>query len=123
RPQSLLRQVIAGTSTFGTVTLRPMIMLSRAASAEHGEESLLPVKSIPGHFSAVMEATEADVNRVFGSEAQHERYFEVGSPLHMDATVCLNLDRFVERSNGIFGKSGTGKTFLTRVVLSGLVRT
>jgi hypothetical protein len=124
RPQSLLRQVIAGTSTFGTVTLRPMIMLPRGAeTAETAEESLLPVKSIPGHFSAVMEATEADVNRVFGSEAQHERYFEIGYPLDMDATVCLNLDRFVERSNGIFGKSGTGKTFLTRVVLSGLVRT
>src|SRR5947209_16181565 len=70
RPQSLLRQVIAGTSTFGTVTLRPMIMLRRdAASEEAVEETLLPVKSIPGHFSAVMEATEADVARVFGSEA------------------------------------------------------
>ena len=44
------------------------------------------------------------VDRVFGSEAKHERYFEIGSPLDMDATVCLNLDRFVERSNGVFGK-------------------
>jgi DNA helicase HerA-like ATPase len=33
------------------------------------------------------------------------------------------LDRFVERSNGIFGKSGTGKSFLTRLLLSGVIRT
>ena len=103
--------------------LRPMIMLRRIAPSEEGDESLLPVKSIPGHFSAVLEATEADVDRVFGSEAQHERYFGIGNPLDMEATVCLDLDRFVERSNGIFGKSGTGKTFLTRVALCGLIRT
>jgi DNA helicase HerA-like ATPase len=36
--------------------------------------------------------------------------------------VCLDLDRFVERSNGIFGKSGTGKTFLTRIALCGIIR-
>ena len=40
----------------------------------------------------------------------------------MDIPVCINLDRFVERSNGIFGKSGTGKTFLTRVMLAGVIR-
>jgi hypothetical protein len=40
----------------------------------------------------------------------------------MDTPVCINLDRWVERSNGIFGKSGTGKTFLTRVCLCGAIR-
>jgi DNA helicase HerA-like ATPase len=28
----------------------------------------------------------------------------------------------VERSNGVFGKSGTGKSFLTRLLLSGIIR-
>ena len=39
----------------------------------------------------------------------------------MDAPVCLDLERLTERSNGIFGKTGTGKTFLTRLVLAGLI--
>jgi DNA helicase HerA-like ATPase len=39
-----------------------------------------------------------------------------------ETPVCLDLDRFVERSNGIFGKSGTGKTFLTRLALCGIIR-
>src|SRR3984893_13949796 len=35
----------------------------------------------------------------------------------MDVTVCLDYGRFIERSNGVFGKTGTGKTFLTRMIL------
>jgi len=38
-----------------------------------------------------------------------KRYFTIGNPLDMDAGVCLDLDRLTERSNGIFGKTGTGK--------------
>jgi DNA helicase HerA-like ATPase len=155
-PGSLLGKVIAGTSTYGTVTLRPMLMLPREGGTERwapgsglgvslrdefdrgaaappaqspapsaqraSEASLMPVKSIPGHFSPVLEATEEDVSRVFGSEAEGRQYFEVGTPLDMDAPVCLNLERFVERSNGIFGKSGTGKTFLTRMALCGIIQ-
>jgi DNA helicase HerA-like ATPase len=41
----------------------------------------------------------------------------------MDVPVCVDLRRFVERSNGIFGKSGTGKSFLTRLALAGVIQT
>ncbi len=40
----------------------------------------------------------------------------------MDTSVCLDLEKLTERSNGIFGKTGTGKTFLTRLVLAGLIQ-
>jgi ABC-type glutathione transport system ATPase component len=40
----------------------------------------------------------------------------------MDTKVCLDLQRFVARSAGVFGKSGTGKTFLTRLLLVGIVQ-
>jgi DNA helicase HerA-like ATPase len=46
----------------------------------------------------------------------------IGRPLDMDVPICLNLARFVERSSGIFGKSGTGKTFLTRLLLIGIAQ-
>ncbi|NTU64806.1 MAG: ATP-binding protein, partial [Chloroflexi bacterium] len=48
-------------------------------------------------------------------------FFAIGQPLDMDVSVCLNLARLVERSNGIFGKSGTGKSFLTRLLLCGTI--
>ncbi|MCU0566747.1 MAG: ATP-binding protein, partial [Oculatellaceae cyanobacterium Prado106] len=84
---------------------------------------LLPVKTIPSHFSQVYDASDRDFRAVFGWEDDpHRRNFSVGQPIDMEVPICIDLDRFVERSNGIFGKSGTGKSFLTRLLLSGIIR-
>src|SRR5689334_7501141 len=50
REDTLARAVLTGTSTFGTVKLRPMLMVPHDAEPDD-EESLLPVKTIPAHFS------------------------------------------------------------------------
>jgi hypothetical protein len=132
RGDALLRRILRGSAqTYGQVTLKPMLMLDSDALAEGaGPDDLRPVKTIPGHFCPVFEASEEDVARIFGSEdaaiagseERARRYFHLGEPLDMDTPVCLNLDRFIERSSGIFGKSGTGKTFLTRICLCGILR-
>ena len=79
-----------------------------------------PVRTIPSHFSVVHEADRDDFELVFGQES--EQRFQIGKPLDMDVPVCLDLRQFVERSNGVFGKSGTGKSFLTRLLLCGVVK-
>jgi hypothetical protein len=40
----------------------------------------------------------------------------------METKICLDLAELVKRSNGVFGKSGTGKTFLTRLLLIGMLQ-
>jgi len=138
-----LREVLAGSGTFGTVNLTPMLMFtpqelslkprgvalngnSSLASfqAQSSEEmELLPVKTIPSHFSQVYDASDRDFRAVFGWEDDPtRRNFAIGQPLDMEVPICIDLDRFVERSNGVFGKSGTGKSFLTRLLLSGIIR-
>jgi len=113
-----LRQVLAGTSTFGTVTLKPLLMRAKFAGGDFE-----PVKTVPTHFSGVGEATQDDIADIFGAEEEGGKHFHIGSPLDMESIpVCLDLERFVERSNGIFGKSGTGKTFLTRICLCGTIK-
>ncbi len=133
-----LHAVLAGSSIYGTINLSPMLMLipdSQPNPDRNGDSTLasftansnsdtvlLPVKTIPSHFSQVFDASERDFRIVFGWEDDpHRKNFAVGQPLDMDVPVCLNLERFVERSNGIFGKSGTGKSFLTRLILSGII--
>lgn len=113
---SLSDEIMTGTSTFGTLSLTPMLMMSEDSSS-----SLLPVRTIPAHFSPVYQAEEEDFASVFGKDGEKNN-FEIGKPLDMEVPVCLNLDRFVERSNGVFGKSGTGKSFLTRLLLCGIVK-
>ncbi|HEU4752070.1 MAG TPA: ATP-binding protein, partial [Armatimonadota bacterium] len=120
-PESLLSKVLAGDTIYARANLRPHLMVNRAEPDD--AEAILPVKTIPGHFTEVRRATPEDVERVFGSETRSDQHFHIGAPLEMEEIpVCLNLAAFAERSNGIFGKSGTGKTFLTRLLLLGLVK-
>ncbi len=115
---AFLRQALAGTTTFGTVTLKPLLMRVKGLGGEFE-----PVKTVPTHFSGVGEATEDDIADIFGAETEGGKHFTIGTPLDMaEIPVCLDLEKWVERSNGIFGKSGTGKTFLTRICLCGMIK-
>jgi len=108
-----LREIYLGTAVYGTINVTPML------SIEDGQPK--PVKTIPGHFTAVWNATVEDVNAVFGDE--DEGHFNVGAPLELEQTqVNLDLKRLVERSVGVFGKSGTGKSFLTRMLIAGVIK-
>ena len=111
-----IAQVVRGTSTFGRIHVAPMLVL------EPGADEPKPVKTVPEHFSEVYEASPEEVALVFGREEQ-PGYFVIGEPLDMAGVpVTVNLERFVERSAGVFGKTGTGKTFLTRLLLAGIIQ-
>src|SRR5438105_5233104 len=122
-----LRDVLSGTTTYATIKLKPELMLANVVGALAGmsfDPSELvprPARTIPPHFSSVSEATLADFERVFGRD-DGKNHFQIGQPIDMDVPVCLDLRRFVERSNGVFGKSGTGKSFLTRLILCGVIK-
>ncbi|GBD08230.1 hypothetical protein HRbin22_00463 [Candidatus Thermoflexus japonica] len=114
----LIREMVAGIGVFGQIHVQPMLVL------EENDPLPRPVKTVPPHFSPVYEATEEEVHAIFRPrvKGREERYFVIGEPLDMPGVrIPLNLDRFVERSSGVFGKSGTGKTFLTRLLLAGVI--
>ncbi|MBI2759936.1 MAG: ATP-binding protein [Chloroflexi bacterium] len=110
-----LREVFAGTAAFAILQVMPLLRVTGTA-----DSTPEPVKTVPSHFSEVRDATQAEVAQIFGED--DSGHFVIGSPLDMDVKVCLSYERFVERSNGVFGKSGTGKTFLTRSVLTHVIQ-
>lgn len=113
--EDFVLEVYGSEVAFGTLNVSLMLMLDE----EQAEPR--PVKTIPSHFSPTFEASAQDVERVFGEE--DETHFYVGTPLDMEQVqVNLDLARFVERSSGVFGKSGTGKSFITRTVLAGIIK-
>jgi len=113
-----MAEVLAGTSTYGTLHVNPYLTIGGdVTSLVEGPQ---PVKTVPSHFSEVRLASERDVELVFGGE--DARKFYIGTPLDMETRICLDLPELVKRSNGIFGKSGTGKTFLTRLLLIGILQ-
>ncbi|MDD2521698.1 MAG: ATP-binding protein [Anaerolineaceae bacterium] len=80
----------------------------------------MPVKTIPNHHAPVKLADKADIADIFGEE-DNKTIFRVGSTREQGHPVCLNLDKFVQRSSGIFGTTGSGKSFLARMILAGLI--
>jgi len=114
--ESLLTALLKHRDIYATATLRPMLVLGPQKKPQ-------PVKTLPPHFASVHETKKEDIALIFGDEREpSKRYFSIGTPLDMDIPVCLDLERLTERSNGIFGKTGTGKTFVTRLVLAGLIK-
>lgn len=113
--ETILQKQLLSRDMYISIQLRPMLMVCG--------NNRQPVKTIPAHFSSVYEADKKDVMRVFGDEDDSNgAYFRVGTPLDMSTPICIDLAKLTERSNGVFGKTGTGKTFLTRVLLAGLIK-
>ena len=122
----LLRRVVQGMGAYTKVEIKPMLMMSNDYHPDLSQDEPHTVKTIPSHFSPVARATSDDVARVFGAEAHGDgkTYFQIGTPRGMDEIpLCINLRKLAERSNAVFGKTGTGKTFLTRLLLCGTIYT
>ncbi|GAB4495042.1 MAG: DUF87 domain-containing protein [Anaerolineales bacterium] len=79
-----------------------------------------PVKTVPAHHAIVRLASEGDIAEIFGKPEQKGNFI-IGETREQGHPVCIDLDKFVQRSSGVFGATGTGKSFLTRIVLAGLI--
>ena len=113
-----IAEVVSGTVAYGTAEVIPHLTMPLVI----GNPDVVPVasKTIPSHFSPAYPASDSDVETVFGKE--DDQHFWIGNPLDMQTKLCLNLEELVKRSIGVFGKSGTGKTFLTRLLLVGILQ-
>lgn len=127
-----LAQALHGQTLFTNLEVLPALMLERGpdpASPEYsawvkkiGDQTPrpLPVKTVPTHHAAVRLADEGDIAEIFGDPSEKSN-FVIGYTREQGHPVCVDLDKLVQRSSGVFGATGTGKSFLTRLVLAGLM--
>jgi DNA helicase HerA-like ATPase len=114
--ESLLHTVLMQQSLYATAHIKPLLFITPSST-------ITTVKTIPTHFATVYEASKEDISLIFGNEkSAPTKYFNIGCPVDMEVPICVDLEKITERSNGIFGKTGTGKTFITRVLLAGLIK-
>ena len=117
-PDGFLADVMAGTMAYGQLSAMPSMTAALDAT---GASLIEAAKTIPEHFAPVFAASQADIDAVFSGPAGDA--FALGSPQGMEAaSIRLDLATLASRSVGIFGASGSGKTFLARMLLAGLVR-
>ena len=121
-PDGFAAAVMAGTMAYGQMSVMPnMAAPLEDASASLAAAAPEAAKTIPEHFAPVFAASQADIDAVF--RAPGAAAFALGSPQGMEtAAIRLDLAALASRSVGVFGASGSGKTFLARMLLAGLVR-
>ena len=123
--------LLHGQTLYTNLEVLPALMLERGPEpgsaayapwrAAHPEDPHpMPIKTIPLHHAPVRLAAAGDVAEIFGKPDQGGN-FVIGSTREQGLPVCIDLDKFVQRSSGIFGATGTGKSFLTRIILAGLI--
>ena len=71
-------------------------------NGEKEEPRPMPVKSIPAHHADAFLAGAGDVAEIFG-KPEDEGNFVIGYTREQDHPVCVNLDKLIQRSSGIFG--------------------
>ena len=129
RIPSALRGQLSGRTLYTEVEIMPALMQNIGAApgspgydpfAGDTDKNPLPVKMVPPHHSPMRAAERFDVANIFGSPADRE-HFEIGSTREQGHPVAINMKKFAERSSGIFGSTGTGKSYLTRMILAGLI--
>jgi hypothetical protein len=115
---SFLKDTLLGTVVYGIIKVEPMLILGDPHIIG---SSIEPAKTIPSHFATVKKASQDDIYTVFGKESREN--FWVGSPVDMndDVLLCLDIEKLISRNTGIFGKTGSGKTFISRILLSGII--
>lgn len=129
RLQPSIRSLLRGKTLYTTLEMYPTLMLDMGPDPDRDPEGYLawreamdgqlgpqPVKTVPAHHASVRLADEADVEEIFPGD------FIIGQTIEQGHPVRLDLGRFVKRSSGIFGATGTGKSFLTRMALAGMVK-
>jgi hypothetical protein len=127
-----LAQALHGQTLYTNLEILPALMLERGPDPaapeyrqwanEHADQPPhpVPVKTVPPHHAPVQLASAGDIAEIFGDPAQKGK-FVIGHTREQGHPVCIDLDLFVQRSAGVFGATGTGKSFLTRIVLAGLI--
>ncbi|NMC14781.1 MAG: DUF87 domain-containing protein [Chloroflexi bacterium] len=127
-----LAKLLHGQTLFTNLDVMPALMLETGPEfddpgyqawvekTKDNAPSLLPVKTVPPHHAPVRLASPGDIAEIFG-KPETPGNFVIGFTREQAHPVCINLDKFILRSSGIFGATGTGKSFLTRIILAGLI--
>ena len=114
-----LSSLLHGQTLYTNLEVMPSLMMD--TFPPESTRVVVPVKTVPSHHSDVKLAGEGDIAEIFGKEGV-DGNFRIGSTREQGHPVCVNLDKLVQRSSGIFGATGTGKSFLTRIILAGLIK-
>jgi DNA helicase HerA-like ATPase len=135
RLPAMLAELLHGQTLYTNLTMLPALMLEKGpepgtpqyeewvnkiSKEPQTEPRPMPIKTIPSHHAKVRLAGAGDVAEIFGDPIKRSNFI-LGYTREQNHPVCVNLEKLVMRSSGIFGATGSGKSFLARILLAGLI--
>ncbi|MGB9769509.1 ATP-binding protein [Caldisericum exile] len=76
------------------------------------------VKTLPTHFSKVRSVKSTDFRRII----PEKNAFYIGTPLTSKEKLYIDLEKLSMRNSGLFGITGSGKSFFARIIFAGLIK-
>jgi DNA helicase HerA-like ATPase len=109
-----LTDIYRGSLSYGVLHVKPLLVM------QANEKEPKPVRSVPVHFTVAYRSTPDEMACIFPKEKDS---YAIGESLdNPGVQVHISLKRLIERSTGVFGRSGTGKTFLTLPLLAHVIK-
>jgi len=111
---SIIKKILIETSS--DILRKQWIEVALIAQSCGGEATL--ADTMPSFSSYLINTSETEIKKFFGSEDK-KTYWNIGYPKvpkEIDVEVPVDVEKLINLSFGIFGKSGTGKTFLGNIL-------
>jgi hypothetical protein len=108
------RQLLSRHGACSTALVKPLLTIT-------ADKHLHPKRTLPPLFTPARHAVDEEIQTIFGSDKPTNTNLSLGIARGMQAQVCVDTRLISQRSSGVFGKTGTGKTFITRLLVAGLL--
>jgi Predicted ATPase len=108
-----IEKIAASSYIYNEISIFPYLALPKSANAFG-----TTVKTLPTHFAKVRNVRSQDFLRII----PQKNAFFIGTPLTSSERLYIDLEKLSMRNTGLFGITGSGKSFLARIIFAGLIK-
>jgi len=113
-PKTVLEKSAISSFVYTEISIFPFLMFDKSSLTSYSKS----IKTLPAHFSMVRFAKDEDFQKI----SKEETSLYIGTPLTSQSKMFIDLEKVAMRNTGLFGITGSGKSFLARILFSGLIK-
>jgi DNA helicase HerA-like ATPase len=115
---AVVRDFLISQAAAPVAELQLLLALEKSVD---GRLHLRPARELPVLYAQTYVASAEDIHQVFNLGSP-DAAWTIGYLREQGYPIQVDLQRLVQRSTGVFGATGSGKSFLTRLLLAGLLK-